>query len=120
MPSTEHLRETPGDDGDGVHVKIESFFDVCRSRGLTGEQGVLIPRRNQKGLMLRRDVVEAIREGKFAIHALDSVEEGIELLTGVPAGEMDAHGKYPPSTVFGAVQAKLARYRESLVALAPR
>ncbi len=97
-----------------INEKIESFYDICRAKDLTGEQGVLLPARNLDGLMLRRDVVDAIRDGKFHIYAIDTVEEGIELLTGVPAGEMDVHGSYPPNTVYGAVQARLRRFREVL------
>ncbi len=97
-----------------INEKIESFYDVCKASGLTGEQGVLIPTRNTDGLMLRRDVVEAVQEGRFHVYAIESVEEGIELLTGVPAGEMDAHGHYPDNTVYGAIQARLNRFRRAL------
>ncbi|MBW2457530.1 MAG: AAA family ATPase [Deltaproteobacteria bacterium] len=97
-----------------INEKIESFYDICRAKDLTGQQGVLVPSRNLDGLMLRQDVVEAIRDGKFHIYAIETVEEGIELLTGVPAGEMDVHGSYPPNTVYGAVQARLRRFREVL------
>ncbi len=97
-----------------INEKIESFFDICRAKTLTGDQAVLLPSRNLDGLMLRQDVVDAIRDEKFHIYAVDTVEEGIELLTGIPAGEMDAHGSYPPNTVYGAVQARLRRFREAL------
>jgi lon-related putative ATP-dependent protease len=73
----------------GVNEKIEGFFDVCRARGLTGDQGVLIPRANVKNLMLRRDVVDAVAAGKFAIYPVDTVDHGIEILTGVPAGDVN-------------------------------
>jgi predicted ATP-dependent protease len=95
-----------------INEKIESFYDVCFAKGLTGQQGVLVPARNRDGLMLRRDVVQAVEKGTFHIFGADTVEEGIEILTGVPAGEMDIHGKYPSSSVYGAVQARLARFRE--------
>jgi lon-related putative ATP-dependent protease len=74
----------------GVNEKIEGFFDLCRERGLSGDQGVLIPEANVKNLMLREDVVQAVADGKFSVHAVSSVGEGIELLTGVPAAEIHA------------------------------
>jgi predicted ATP-dependent protease len=97
-----------------INEKIESFFDVCRASGLSGEQGVLIPARNTDALMLRPDVVEAIAAGRFHIYAIHTVEEGIELLTGVPAGTLDDYGRYPESTVYGAIQARLERFRRAL------
>ncbi len=98
----------------GVNAKIEGFFDVCKDSGLTGDQGVLIPASNVRHLMLREDVVQAVAEGKFHIYAISTVEEGIELLTGVPAGEMDANGNYPEGTIYARVQAKLNMYAENL------
>ncbi len=92
----------------GVNEKIEGFFDVCRARGLTGEQGVLIPASNVKHLMLRQDVRQAVAEGQFAIYAVERIDQGIEILTGLPAGEPDEEGQYPPDTVNGRVQARLA------------
>jgi len=74
----------------GVNEKIEGFFDLCRERGLSGSQGVVIPRANVQNLMLREDVVQAVADGKFSVHAVSSVDEGIELLTGVPASEIHA------------------------------
>ncbi len=97
-----------------LNEKIESFFDVCSAKGLTGDQGVLVPERNCDALMLRRDVVEAIKEGQFHIFAIDNVEDGIELLTGTPAGTLDANGYYPDGTVYGAVQTTLQRFREAM------
>lgn len=78
----------------GVNEKIEGFFDVCKARGLTGNQGVLIPASNVKHLMLRDDVVQAVSDGKFQIHEVETISEGIEILTGVPAGERDEDGNY--------------------------
>jgi predicted ATP-dependent protease len=98
-----------------INEKIESFFDVCAAKKLTGDQGVLIPSRNVDALMLRPDVVEAIGAGRFHIYAVDTVEEGIELLTGVPAGKLDDSGNYAPNTVYGSVQARLARLREAVL-----
>jgi len=85
----------------GVNEKIEGFFDLCRERGLTGRQGVLIPASNVQHLMLREDVVRAAAEGRFAVYAVSTVDEGIELLTGLPAGEIHAR-----------VEARLARFAE--------
>ncbi len=70
----------------GVNDKIEGFFDVCAARGLTGTQGVVIPRANAQDLMLREDVVKACAAGTFAIYAIERIREGVELLTGMPAG----------------------------------
>lgn len=100
----------------GVNAKIEGFFDVCKESGLTGDQGVLIPSSNVRHLMLREDVVQAVAEGKFHIYAVSTIEEGIELLTGVPAGEANANGNYPEGSVCGRVQAKLTQFAENLKA----
>ncbi len=91
----------------GVNDKIEGFFDVCKQRGLTGEQGVVIPRSNMRHLMLRRDVVDAVEAGQFHVYAVETVDEAIELLTGVPAGQLDEKGKYPSETVNQRVAARL-------------
>lgn len=96
----------------GVNEKIEGFFDICRARGLTGEQGVLIPSANVKHLMLRQDVVEAVTQERFHIYAVEHVDEGIAILTGVPAGEPDAEGAYPEGTVNQRVQARLKALAE--------
>ncbi|MEN6560829.1 MAG: ATP-binding protein [Acidobacteriota bacterium] len=93
----------------GVNEKIEGFFDVCRAKGLTGTQGVVIPRQNVENLMLRSDVVAAVREGKFHVHAVGTIDEGIEILTGVEAGAADADGNYPDGTVHGLVDLELQR-----------
>ncbi len=91
----------------GVNEKIEGFYDVCAARGLTGEQGVLIPAANVKHLMLRVDVVEAARAGRFHVWAVETLDEGIEILTGVPAGQRDAEGRFPGESVNGRVAARL-------------
>jgi lon-related putative ATP-dependent protease len=97
----------------GVNEKIEGFFDVCAAKGLSGEQGVLIPASNVKHLMLRGDVVEAAAAGRFRIFPIARIEEGIELLTGTPAGAPGADGKFPTNSVFGRVEARLAQLAES-------
>jgi len=97
----------------GVNEKIEGFFDVCKHRGLTGNQGVIIPRTNIKNLMLRDDVITAVEDGKFHIYAIDTVDDGIEILLNKKAGIMDKNGKFPKGTVNYEVQQGLARYYKS-------
>ncbi|MGC9111316.1 MAG: Lon protease family protein [candidate division WOR-3 bacterium] len=97
----------------GVNEKIEGFFDVCQQKGLTGTQGVLIPKANVGDLMLREDVVAAVREGRFHIYAVETIDQGIELLTGVPAGKPGRNGDYPPESVNGRVKARLRALAES-------
>ena len=92
----------------GVNEKIEGFFDLCQARGLTGTQGVLIPQANIKHLMLRADVIEAAKEGKFHIYPIENVDQAIELLTGVAAGQPDAVGNFAPETVNQRVRTRLA------------
>lgn len=92
----------------GVNEKIEGFFDICKARGLSGEQGVLIPAANVKHLMLREDVVAACADGKFRIWAIDDVDQAIELLTGVPAGLPDAEGNVPEGSINYLVASRLA------------
>lgn len=96
----------------GVNQKIEGFFEVCREKGLTGDQGVIIPSSNVQNLMLRRDVIDAVRKKRFHVYRVATVAEGIEVLTGVPAGRVDEDGRFPPGTVFGAVQQKLRVFFE--------
>lgn len=102
----------------GVNEKIEGFFDICAARGLSGEQGVLIPAANVKHLMLRADVVAACREGRFAVYPVETIDQGISLLTGIPAGAADAKGEYPLGTVNRAVANRLARFVRKAVRLA--
>ena len=97
---------------------IEGFFDVCRHRGLTGDQGVIIPRTNVKDLMLREDVLNAVDEGKFHIYAVDNVDDGIEILTGIKAGKPDKHGNYPKGTVNYAVRQGLEYFYKRYVKFA--
>lgn len=91
----------------GVNEKIEGFFESCSRRGLTGKQGVIIPARNTKHLALRREVVEAVESGHFTIYAVNTMEEAIELLTGVAAGERGLDGEYAPETVYGRAAQRL-------------
>jgi len=101
----------------GVNEKVEGFFDLCKARGLTGAQGVLIPESNVKHLMLRRDVVEAVQAGQFRIYPITHIDEGIEVLTGMPAGVADKRGKYPKGTVNHAVMTRLAQMTKKRQAL---
>ena len=94
----------------GVNQKVEGFFEVCKTKMLTGAQGVIIPRANTKNLMLRKEVIDAVKRRKFRVYQVATVEEGIEILTGVPAGKPDKDGNYPEGTVYGAVQKKLKQY----------
>jgi len=91
----------------GVNQKIEGFFDVCKVRGLTGTQGVMIPHQNIGDLMLRKDIVEAVSQGKFHIYPVQTIDQGIEILTGVPGGEKKSDGSYPEGTVNLRVDKKL-------------
>ena len=94
----------------GVNQKIEGFFEVCAAKGLTGDQGVIIPEANVQNLMLNRKVVEAVEKGEFHIYSVATIEQGIEILTGIPAGTRDINGKFPDGTIFGGVQKKLGKY----------
>ena len=98
----------------GVNEKVEGFFDLCKAAGKLGSAGVMIPARNVQNLMLRPDVVDAARAGKFHVYAVNTVEEGMSVLTGVRAGEPGPDGAYPPGSVNALVQARLAQYAEGL------
>ena len=94
----------------GVNEKIEGFFHLCKLRGLTGEQGVMIPSANVDHLMLMPDIQAAVKSGKFNIWSVDNISEGIEILTGVKAGALNRHGNFPARTVFGEAQNQLKKY----------
>jgi lon-related putative ATP-dependent protease len=97
----------------GVNEKIEGFFDVCNARGLTGEQGVIIPTSNVQHLMLRPDVVEAVKVGQFQIYAIETVDQAIELLTGVPAGRRSRTGDFTEGSVNQRAEARLIDLAET-------
>ncbi len=99
----------------GANEKIEGFFDVCKHRGLTGDQGVIIPRTNVSSLMLREDILQAVDEGKFHIYAVDTVDDGIEILTGMKAGKPNKKGEYPRGTVNYEVKRGLEHYYKRYV-----
>lgn len=91
----------------GVNQKIEGFFQVCKAKGLNGDQGVVIPRQNLRNLMLREEVIDAVKQGKFHIYSVSSVDEGIEILTGVQAGVKKEDGTYPEGSINYRVDKKL-------------
>ncbi len=96
----------------GVNEKIEGFFQICKMRGLNGEQGVIIPIQNVRNLHLNDDVIEAVKKEKFHIYAINTIEEGIEILTGVPAGKRDRFGKFPAGTINYLANERLAKYAD--------
>ena len=98
----------------GVKEKLEGFFKVCKAKGLTGDQGVMIPDANVKDLMLKQEVVDAVSEGTFSIWSVKNVSEGIEILTGIPAGERGEDGTYPEDSVYGIVDARFISLAEGL------
>jgi predicted ATP-dependent protease len=102
----------------GVNEKIEGFFDVCNARGLTGDQGVLIPASNLPHLMLQQRVIDAVEEGRFHIYPVETLDQGIAILTGVPAGEPDAEGHYPEESINGKVMARLSEMAEKRIEFA--
>ena len=99
----------------GVNEKIEGFFEVCKYNGLTGTQGVIIPRTNVTNLMLKEEIIEAVETGLFHIYAVDTVDDGIEILTGVKAGTLDKNGNYPKGTVNYLVARNLDEYYKHYV-----
>jgi predicted ATP-dependent protease len=100
----------------GVNEKIEGFYSVCKNLGLTGDQGVIIPERNVKNLMLKKEVVDAAREGKFHVYSVRTVGEAIELLTGLPAGERKEDGSFPEGSVNFLVDKRLKDMSKKLKA----
>ncbi len=98
----------------GVNEKIEGFFDLCRIKGLDGSHGVIIPARNIRHLMLKKDAVEAVREGKFTIYAIEKVDEGLEIMTGTPVGDIGEDGAYPKGTINCLVTKRLTEISESI------
>ncbi len=99
----------------GINQKVEGFFDVCLERGLTGKQGVMFPASNVQHLMLRKDIIEVVRSGLYHLWPIKTIEQGIKILTGVPAGRRGKNGKFPAGTVYHAIEKRLIDYhRESL------
>jgi len=98
----------------GVNEKIEGFYAVCKAKGLTGRQGVLIPHSNAQNLMLREDVVAAVRDGRFHVWAVRTIDEGLEILTGTAAGVLQADGKYPEASIHAKVLVRLEDFAKRL------
>jgi len=98
----------------GVNYKIEGYYNVCKAKGLTGEQGVLIPKLNERNLMLNDEVVQAVQEGRFHIWSVSDIDQGIEVLTGVPAGKAAEDGSYPEGSVNFLVDQRLTAMVESM------
>jgi lon-related putative ATP-dependent protease len=94
----------------GINEKIEGFFDICKQRGLDGSHGVIIPRDNIKHLMLREDVVDAVKQGQFNVFAVGNIDEALSILTGVEAGQRDENGEFPKESVNHRVEKQLLRY----------
>lgn len=99
----------------GVTYKVEGFFNLCKKRGLTGKQGVIIPFQNVSDLVLKDEVTEAVKEGKFHIYTITNTDEGIELLTGIPAGKKNNKGRYPQNSIHGKVHKKLEDFYKRTV-----
>jgi len=91
----------------GVNAKIEGFFDACKLQGLTGKQGVIIPRQNMQHLMLRKDVIAAVEAGQFHIHAIDTIDQALEILMARPVGTLDKKGRYSKHSIYAAVMEQL-------------
>jgi len=96
----------------GVTKKIEAFFDICKYKGLTGRQGVIIPAKNTRNLMLKQEVIDAVKDGKFHLWPISTIEEGVEILTGMEAGTLQAGGTYPEGTLFRTVDDRLSELGE--------
>lgn len=99
----------------GVNEKVEGFYATCKARGLTGTQGIIIPIQNVDNLMLKPEVVEAVEKGEFHVYAVSHIDEGIQILTGLPAGEADSQGQFPEGSVYAMVDARLRSLAEDMV-----
>ena len=104
----------------GVNEKIEGFFDICKARGLTGNQGVLIPKANVRNLALRQRVIDAVSDGKFSIIPIKTIDQGLKLLTGVNPGKRNKSGQYPKNSVNGLAEAKLRKFAFDLRAFSSK
>jgi predicted ATP-dependent protease len=98
----------------GVNEKIEGFYRLCQDKGLTGKQGVIIPKTNTINLMLAPDVIQAVADGKFAIYAVENIDQAIEILMSQPAGKMTRTGRYPRKSIHGMVLNKLSAFSDLL------
>jgi len=98
----------------GVNEKIEGFYDVCKSKGLNGQNGVIIPQQNVKDLMLKDEIIEAVKKKKFHIYPVSIVDEAVEILTDCRSGKLLKNGKHEPNSVFGEVEKELISMRKRL------
>jgi predicted ATP-dependent protease len=101
-----------------VNEKIEGFYDLCKARGEMNGQRVIIPASNVRHLMLKQEVVDAVESGKFHIYAVETVDQGMEILTGVPAGERDSSGAFPVGSVNQRVESRLVEFAKKRLAVA--
>jgi predicted ATP-dependent protease len=97
----------------GVNEKIEGYFEVCKARGLNGKQGVLIPQNNVRNLMLKNEVIDAVKAGRFHIYPVKTIEEGIEILTGIPAGKQLEDGGFEKDSLYDRVDRRLREMAET-------
>ena len=95
-----------------MNHKIKGWYDICKYKGLTGKQGVMIPSKNVRNLMLDQEIVDAVKDGKFNVWPITTIEEGIEILTGMEAGEVQEDGTYPEGTLFRKVDERLQKISE--------
>ena len=98
----------------GINYKIEGFFEACKLKGLTGEQGVIIPAQNRKHLMLRDEIIDAVRQGQFHIYSISTIDEGLELLSGLPDGVLRDDGSFTPGSFHDKVLKQLQAFNEIL------
>ncbi len=96
----------------GVNEKIQGFYQICKIKGLTGKQGVIIPKQNVENLHLSDEIIESVEKNEFHIYAISTIDEGIEILTNVPSGKINTNGEYPKGTVNYLVYEKLKKYAE--------
>jgi predicted ATP-dependent protease len=95
----------------GLNAKIEGFYDACKLQGLTGKQGVIFPAQNMQHLMLRQDVIDAVAEGKFHLHAIHTIEQALELVMDRPAGQIDRKGRYSKGSIYAEVMRQLKSWQ---------
>jgi predicted ATP-dependent protease len=98
----------------GANEKVEGFFDICVKKGLTGTQGVVIPKKNVKHLVVKQEVIDAVKDGQFHIYPVEEVDQALEIFLGTPAGEPDGNGEYPESTVNALVMKRLEDLAEEM------
>ncbi len=98
----------------GVNEKLEGYYEICKARGLNGQHSAIIPETNVQNLMLKQEVIDAVKAGKFHIYPVKTIEEGIELLTGIPAGKPLTSGGYEENSIYGRVDKRLQEMAETI------